>query len=121
MNVLLHKHGFIEGGPGAWRPTQLGVQFAAWVDKDNGYGGYAHRAWSWLSWNEDVVDALKASIKANPNGVMAASPGPVAGTGAAVGAKAAANGSRAGNGKWVALAVLGAAAVAAPAIRHLRG
>ena len=56
MNALLHEHGLIEGGPGAWRPTELGAQFAKWVDKDNGYGGYAHRAWSWLTWDDGVID-----------------------------------------------------------------
>lgn len=44
MNVLLHEHGFIEGGPGAWSPTEFGEQFAKLVEKDNGYGGFAQRA-----------------------------------------------------------------------------
>ncbi|WP_207792896.1 hypothetical protein [Nocardioides acrostichi] len=120
MNVLLHEHGFIEGGPGAWRPTELGQQFAKWVDKDNGYGGYAHRAWSWLTWNDDVVDALKASIKANPDGILPAAPPEVV-TSAVAGVKAAANNPGSGKGKWIVLGLLGAAAVATPVIRYVRG
>lgn len=121
MNVLLHEHGLIEGGPGAWRPTELGAQFAKWVDKDNGYGGYAHRAWSWITWNDDVIDVLKASIKANPDGVLPAAPAPVVVTAAAAGVKAASNSSGSGKGKWIALGLLGATAVATPVIKYFRG
>lgn len=117
MNALLHEHGFIEGGPGAWRPTELGAQFAKWVDKDNGHGGYAHRAWSWLTWNDDVIDVLTASIKANPDGVLPAAPAPVVG----VGVKVAANSSWSGKGKWIALGLLGVTAVATPVIKYFRG
>jgi len=69
MNQLLLAHGFMEGPPGAYRPTTLGEPFATAVDVDNGYGGFAHRQWGWLTWDDDVVDALKASIQANPEGV----------------------------------------------------
>src|SRR3954454_21536374 len=74
MNVLLRDHGFLEGGPGAWRPTELGEQFANWVVRDNGYGGRAHRSWGWLTWSDGVVDALRASIEANPGGVVSTIP-----------------------------------------------
>jgi hypothetical protein len=69
-NKLLLAHGFLEGAPGAYRPTSLGESFAKWVDKDNGYGGVAARSWSWITWSDEIVPALKASIDANPNGVL---------------------------------------------------
>lgn len=112
MNKLLLAHGFLEGGPGAYRPTTLGEQFAKWVDKDNGYGGFAAQAWSFLSWDDRLVDALKASMEANPKGVVppAVTPPAVAET---FGPAAVRTGSGAGsqllnNKVGVAVAVLAA-------------
>ncbi|WP_162602304.1 hypothetical protein [Nocardioides daejeonensis] len=116
MNALLHKHGFLEGGPGAWRPTELGEQFAKWVDKDNGYGGSAYRAWSWLTWNDEVIAALKESIEANPNGILPTAPAVRA---VVTSATSPANGSL-GRGKWIALGVFGATA-AACLVKRFRG
>ncbi len=46
MNKLLLAHGLVEGESRAYRPTgRLGAPFAKWVDRDNGYGGIAARAW----------------------------------------------------------------------------
>lgn len=78
MNLLPHDHGFLEGKPGAWGLTELGEKFAKWSDHDNGYGGYAHRAWSYITWDEKVTDALRASMKANPDGIVATAPTPAA-------------------------------------------
>lgn len=121
MNALLHEHGLIEGGPGAWRPTELGAQFAKWVDKDNGYGGYAHRAWSWLTWDDDVIDVLKASIRANPDGVLPAAQAPAVVSAAADSVQAAAKNSWSGKGKWIALGLVGGTAAASRVIKYFRG
>jgi hypothetical protein len=72
MNKLLLAHGLVEGGPGAYRPTELGAPFAKSVDRDNGYGGIAARAWGWLTWDDKLVEFLKASIEANPDGIVPA-------------------------------------------------
>ncbi|CAM3449248.1 hypothetical protein NODU109028_17400 [Nocardioides dubius] len=114
MNLLLNDHGFIEGGPGAWRPTELGAPFATWVDKDNGYGGYAHRSWSWLSWSDDIRDALEASIKANPDGVLSTA----AASAVVTGADAAVKSSGSGKGMWIVLGLTAAAAV--PIIKYVQ-
>ena len=74
MNKLLKDHGFLEGDPGAYRPTALGKPFAQAHDFDNGYGGSAHRQWGWLSWTDGLNDALKASMEANPDGVLTPAP-----------------------------------------------
>ena len=78
MNKLLRLHNFLEGEPGAYRLTDLGKQFAKVVDFDKGYGGIAYRQWDFPSWNDGIVNALKASMKANPDGVLPASPAPAA-------------------------------------------
>lgn len=116
MNVLLKEHGFLEGGPGAWMPTELGKQFAQAHDFDNGYGGYAHRSWGWLSWSDGLIDALRSSIEENPDGIAVAVPTSVAKV-----AQAATNGSTgraSGRTRWVALAAVGVVAVSAPAAKN---
>ena len=71
VNQQLLRHGFQEQVlPGVWRPTELGEKFATAVSKDNGYGGRAYREWGWLTWDDGIIDALKASIEANPDGVV---------------------------------------------------
>ena len=114
MNLLLRDHGFLEGEPGAWRPTELGKQFAQWQDRDNGYGGYAARQWSWLSWSDGLVDALKASMEANPGGVVAPAAAPAAVVRVASRPEVGAGGQVFGR-TWAAAAVLGVLAVSAPA------
>ncbi len=115
MNVLLKEHGFLEGGPGAWRPTELGKQFAQSHDFDNGYGGYAHRSWGWLSWTDGLVDALQASIEQNPDGIVAA---PTTAASTAIVSANADSGQGFGKSRWVALAAVGVAAVAAPVAKN---
>lgn len=117
MNVLLKEHGFLEGGPGAWMPTELGKQFAQSHDFDNGYGGYAHRSWGWLSWGDGLVDALKASIEQHPEGVLPAAPSVAAAAVAA--AKDSDIGPSSGKTKWMALAAIGVVAVAVPAAQNV--
>src|SRR4051794_11908319 len=98
MNVLLRDHGFLQGAPGDWQLTELGKQFATSVDFDNGYGGYAARSWGWLSWSDGVVDALKASIDANPDGVAPSVSRAVAKV--ATASTAGASGHAVGKYKW---------------------
>jgi hypothetical protein len=74
MNVLLKKHGYLEGEPGAYGVTEKGKPFAEEQYHDNGYGGYAHRYWDTRAWNEDLVPALRADMEANPDGVLAEPP-----------------------------------------------
>lgn len=113
MNVLLKDHGFLEGRPGDWQVTELGKQFVSSVDFDNGYGGYAHRTWGWLTWSDGLVDALKASVAANPNGIQsavaeAATASPIDGSGHAL-----------GKYKWPVMAAVGVVAAAAPAAKNV--
>lgn len=61
FNVGLKLAGLLEGEPGAWRLTEKGARFAAEHSHDNGYGGYAHRAWETRSWLETVVEELDLS------------------------------------------------------------
>lgn len=118
MNLLLRDHGFLEGGPGAWRPTELGKQFAQSHDFDNGYGGYASRSWGWLSWTDGLIDALKASLEANPDGIVASAPATV--VKAATNPTTGASGQAFGKNKWAALAAaMGVVAVAAPAAKNV--
>ena len=115
MNQLLRDHGFIEGGPGAWRATELGKQFIARAhDVDNGYGGLAHRQWGWLSWTDGLVDALRASMEANPDGVVASAAAPAAVVPVASRPAGGADGHGFSRNQWAALAVLGVLAASAP-------
>lgn len=116
MNSLLKEHGFLEGSPGAWMPTELGKQFAQSVDFDNGYGGYAHRSWGWLTWTDGLVDALKASIEKHPDGIAAAVP--TAAAKAATVATSSTKGQALGRHKWMALAAMGVVA-AAPVAKNV--
>ena len=45
VNQLLYEHGLLEGGPGNWALTALGETYGHVSCHDNGYGGYAARAW----------------------------------------------------------------------------
>lgn len=122
VNKLLKEHGFMEGDPGAYRPTALGEQFAQSVDFDNGYGGFAHRQWGWLSWSDGLVDALKASMEENPHGVIAtAAPEAVAGnvnlSPTALRSESGAGGRLLQNG-WIAVVVLAGIGASSPAARR---
>lgn len=117
MNVLLKDHGFLEGSPGAWRPTELGKQFARSHDFDNGYGGYAQRSWGWLSWSDGLVEALKASIEANPDGIVPAVPTTVVQTAGA--RTTGATGQAFGKNKWAVMVAVGVVAVAAPVAKKV--
>jgi hypothetical protein len=124
MNKLLEDHGFMEGDPGAYRPTALGKQFAQANDFDNGYGGFAHRQWGWLSWTDGLVDALKASMEANPDGVMPAAAAPES---VVTNIKLSPAASRLGSGAggqflhkngWVAVLVLAGLGASTPVARR---
>ncbi|GAA1831681.1 hypothetical protein [Agromyces salentinus] len=61
VNRLLLEKGLTHGEPGAYGITDKGAMFGAAIDKENGYGGWAHRNWGWNSWNESVIDELGAT------------------------------------------------------------
>ena len=61
VNRLLLENGLTFGEPGAYGITDKGAAFGAAVEKDNGYGGWAHRNWAWSSWDESVIDELGAT------------------------------------------------------------
>lgn len=61
VNYLLKEKGLIEGEPGAYGLTEEGKKYAHWEGRDNGYGGYAKRAWDWLEWDESIIDHLNIS------------------------------------------------------------
>lgn len=63
VNLLLAQKGLQEGGPGAYSPTDLGAQFSSIQDRDNGYGGWAYRAWSWIKWDPKVIDELDVTAE----------------------------------------------------------
>lgn len=115
MNVLLRDHGYLEGEPGHWLLTELGRPFANFHDFDNGYGGYAARSWGWLSWSDGLIDALKASIEANPDGIVSSVP-----TTFAKAATTDASRHAVGKYKWAVMAAIGVVAVAAPAAKNVR-
>lgn len=60
VNHLLLEKG-LHGEPGAYGLTEAGKAFGAAVDRDNGYGGWAHRSWGWNTWDESVIDELGAT------------------------------------------------------------
>lgn len=123
VNTLLKAHGFMEGDPGAYRPTKLGQAFAHAHDFDNGYGGFAHRQWGFLSWDPGILDSLRSSMASNPNGVLAAAvsqPAPAAAS--AIPAAAAVRSSGAGalavRHPWVTGLVAAGVTVAVPAVHR---
>lgn len=68
MNALLKKHGYLNGGPGAYGLTEKGKHYGEEQYNDNGYGGFAYRGWETRTWNDNTAAALKADMKANPGG-----------------------------------------------------
>lgn len=61
MNHLLVEAGLQTGKPGAYGLSDLGKTFGDTVDRENGYGGYAYREWSWNRWDESVIEKLGAT------------------------------------------------------------
>jgi hypothetical protein len=64
MNALFKEHGYLDGEPGAYGLTEKGAQYGAEQENWNGYGGYAQRAWTTRTWDDSVVDALRADMAA---------------------------------------------------------
>lgn len=115
MNKLLKEHSFMEGEPGAYRTTELGKPFVQAHDFDNGYGGFAHRQWGWLSWTDGLADVLRASMEANPNGI----PAPVLAPDAAVAnIKPGPGGHLFNKNQWFAAVALVGLAVSAPVAKR---
>lgn len=61
VNRLLREKGLTYGEPGAYGISKKGAAFGAAIERDNGYGGWAHRDWGWNSWDESVIDQLDAT------------------------------------------------------------
>lgn len=58
VNELLKERGYLEGEPGAYRLTDEGREHGEDRDRDNGHGGRAHRAWSYVMWGVEIVGLL---------------------------------------------------------------
>lgn len=63
MNVLLKEEGFQKGEPGNYSVTEKGKKFAHYKADDSGYGGYAHKAWEWVEWDESIINELNITTK----------------------------------------------------------
>ena len=61
FNVALKRAGLLAGEPGAYYFTELGTRLATTHLHDNGYGGYAARAWEITTWPETVTEMLDLS------------------------------------------------------------
>ncbi len=55
VNLLLKEHGYLDGTPGDYYVTEKGKSYAEERFKDNGYGGYAARSWSFTMWDEEIA------------------------------------------------------------------
>ena len=62
MNAVLCKLGILEGKPGNYALTEMGKRFGRYNYFDNGYGGYAARAWGTISYDESIVDWLRQKM-----------------------------------------------------------
>ncbi len=58
VNQRLADLGYLTGKPGAWSITEEGKKHGEERYKDNGYGGYAARSWSYPVWDEEVANQL---------------------------------------------------------------
>lgn len=65
VNKLLQKSGYLTGNQGNWIPTNIAQGLFELMKKTNGYGGYAKREWTFLMWDEGIVDELRKSLKKN--------------------------------------------------------
>ena len=113
MNVLLKEHGFLEGGPGAWMRTNLESSSRSRTTSITATAATHTGRGAGSSLTDGLVDALRASIEQNPDGIATAVPTSVAKAGTV-----ATNGNTGpafGRNKWVALAAVGVVAAAAPA------
>lgn len=54
VNRRLKERGFLEGKPDIYDMTEEGAEHDETVYRDNGYGGYAARSWSYDIWDENV-------------------------------------------------------------------
>lgn len=66
VNKKLASLGYLKGVPGDWGITEKGKQFGELRYKDNGYGGYAARSWSYIVWDDSLASKLgdpKARLK----------------------------------------------------------
>jgi hypothetical protein len=58
VNETLKESGFLEGELGNYTFTEKGAQYGEEKDEDNGYGGSAHRSWSYKKWDEEIVNEI---------------------------------------------------------------
>lgn len=59
VNRLLVKKKYLSGIPGNYNITEEGKKFGEEKDWWNGFGGYAMRGYSYVEWDEEVLDELK--------------------------------------------------------------
>lgn len=65
VNKLLQKAGYLTGKPGNWTPSSMAQGLFELRKKTNGYGGYAKCEWTFLMWDEGIVDELRKFLKQN--------------------------------------------------------
>lgn len=58
VNEYLRDKGFLEGDTGNYEFTEKGKQHGEERVNDNGYGGYAHRSYSYKMWDEEIIDEI---------------------------------------------------------------
>lgn len=58
VNEMLKDKGLLQGDPGNYQFTEKGEQYGEYRDEDNGYGGSAHRNWSFKMWDEEVIHEI---------------------------------------------------------------
>lgn len=68
MNALLKGYGYLDGEPNAYGVTEKGKQYAAEKHESRGTGGYSfyNAAWDLRTWDDDLLDALRADMQAGP-------------------------------------------------------
>lgn len=70
MNVVLRNLDYLHGAPGNYGLTEKGLQYGSVKLHDNGYGGYCHRGWDTISFDESIVESLKQEV--NPEVIKVA-------------------------------------------------
>lgn len=62
MNMALKLLGYLDGEPGHYLPTEKCKPFYLQKYYDNGYGGYAKRIWSTVTYNESIIESLEQEL-----------------------------------------------------------
>ena len=62
MNMALKLLGYLDGEPGHYLPTVKCKPFYLQEYHDNGYGGYANRTWSTVTYDESMIEPLEQEL-----------------------------------------------------------